>query len=184
MILIAGLGNPGLSYKKSRHNAGFMALDVLAGRTKIKIKQKGFSALYGEGSIAGQKVVLLKPQTYMNLSGDAVQQALHYYKLSPENLVVIYDDIDLALGKLRIRDHGSAGTHNGMRSIIQCIHSEGFSRIRIGVGRDESLVLRDFVLKKPSKAEFAVLQEAFDNAACAAELIVQGRIAEAQAKYN
>lgn len=184
MYLIVGLGNPGLTYKKSRHNAGFMAMDIFCQKTGIKIKQKGFSALYGEGNIAGERVVLFKPQTYMNLSGNAVEQAMHYYKLPPERLIVIYDDIDLPLGTLRIREHGSAGTHNGMRSIIQCIHSENFPRIRIGVGQDKTLVLRDFVLKKPSKEEFKLLDVAFECAADAAILAVGGKLSEAQAKYN
>ena len=184
MYVIVGLGNPGLSYAKTRHNAGFQALDVLAKRLNVRVKTKGFSALYGEGRIDGERVVLVKPQTYMNNSGEAVQAILHFYKLSPERLIVLYDDIDLQLGSLRIRANGSAGTHNGMRSIINCIHSEGFARIRIGVGKDESLLLRDFVLKRPSKAEQGALNEVFEHAADAAILIVQGQIGEAQTKYN
>ncbi len=184
MHLIVGLGNPGLSYKKSRHNAGFMAIDALCLKTGISVRQKGFSSLYGEGAIAGERVVILKPQTYMNLSGNAVIQALNYYKIPLENLIVIYDDIELPLGRLRIRDHGSAGTHNGMRSIIQCVHGEGFPRIRIGMGHDESLTLVDFVLKKPSKEEFKILNVSFEQAAEAAILAVQGRLCEAQAKFN
>ena len=106
-------------------------------------------------------MILCKPQTYMNLSGDAVQQLLHFYKLEPEKLIVLYDDIDLPIGSLRIREKGSAGTHNGMRSIIACIHSESFPRIRIGVGKDESVLLRDYVLKRPSKEEQNVLDEVY-----------------------
>ena len=184
MYLIVGLGNPGLSYKKTRHNAGFQALDKLADRLNVRIKTKGFSALYGEGRIDGERVILAKPQTYMNLSGDAVQSLLHFYKLEPERLIVLCDDIDLPLGSLRIRANGSAGTHNGLRSVIACARSESFARIRIGVGKDESLLLRDFVLKRPSKAEQKTLDETFENAADAAILIVQGKIGEAQTKYN
>ena len=184
MYLIAGLGNPGLSYAKTRHNAGFQALDALAKRLNVRIKTKGFSALYGEGRIDGERVILMKPQTYMNNSGEAVQALMHFYKLEPEKLIVLYDDIDLPLGSMRIRANGSAGTHNGMRSIIACIHSETFARIRIGVGRDDSLVLRDFVLKRPSKAEQKTLDETFENAADAAILIVQGKIGEAQTQFN
>ncbi len=184
MFLIVGLGNPGLSYAKTRHNAGFQALDVLAKRLNVRVKTKGFSALYGEGRIDGERVVLVKPQTYMNNSGEAVQAILHFYKLEPERLIVLYDDIDLPLGSLRIRANGSAGTHNGMRSIINCIHAENFARIRIGVGKDESLLLRDFVLKRPSKAEQGELNEVFAHAADAAILIVQGELNEAQMKYN
>ena len=184
MYLIVGLGNPGLSYKKTRHNAGFQALDVLADRLNVRIKTKGFSSLYGEGKIDGERVILVKPQTYMNLSGDAVQQLLHFYKLEPDRLIVFCDDIELPLGSMRIRANGSAGTHNGLRSIISCIHAENFARIRIGVGKDESILLRDYVLKRPSKAEQETLNEVFDNAAEAAILIVQGNIGEAQTKYN
>ena len=184
MYLIAGLGNPGLSYAKTRHNAGFQALDALAKRLNVRIKTKGFSALYGEGRIDGERVILMKPQTYMNNSGEAVQALMHFYKLEPEKLIVLYDDIDLPLGSMRIRANGSAGTHNGMRSVIACVGSENFARIRIGVGKDESLLLRDYVLKRPSKAEQKTLDEVFENAADAAILIVQGSIGEAQSKYN
>ena len=184
MYLIAGLGNPGLSYKKTRHNAGFQALDVLADRFGVRVKTKGFSALYGEGRIGDERVILCKPQTYMNLSGDAIQQLLHFYKLEPERLIVLYDDIDLPLGSMRIRANGSAGSHNGMRSILACIHSENFARIRIGVGKDESVLLRDYVLKRPSKEEQKTLDEVFQHAADAAALIVSGNIGEAQMKYN
>ena len=184
MYLIVGLGNPGLSYRKTRHNAGFQALDALAEKLDIRVKTKGFSALYGEGRIGNERVILAKPQTYMNLSGDAVQSLLHFYKLEPERLIVLLDDIDLPLGSMRIRANGSAGTHNGMRSILSCIHSENFARIRIGVGKDESLQLRDYVLKRPSKAEQGELKEVFEHAADAAILIVQGELAEAQMKYN
>ena len=184
MYLIAGLGNPGLSYKKTRHNAGFQALDVLAARHGVRVKTKGFSALYGEGRIGTERVILMKPQTYMNLSGDAVQSLMHFYKLAPDRLIVLYDDIDLPIGSLRIRANGSAGSHNGMRSVISCVGSEAFARIRIGVGKDESILLRDYVLKRPSKAEQQALNEVFEHAADAAELIVSGNICEAQSKYN
>ena len=184
MYLIVGLGNPGLSYAKTRHNAGFQALDVLAKRLNVRIKTKGFSALYGEGRIDGERVILMKPQTYMNNSGEAVQSMMHFYKLEPNRMIVLYDDIDLPLGSMRIRANGSAGTHNGMRSILSCIHSENFARIRIGVGKDESLQLRDYVLKRPSKAEQGELKEVFEHAADAAIMIVQGELAEAQMKYN
>ncbi len=184
MYLIAGLGNPGLSYRKSRHNAGFLALDTLAGRLGVRIKQKEFSGLTGQTAYAGEKLVLVKPQTYMNLSGNCIGQLLHFYKLPPERLIVLYDDIDLPVGALRVRPSGSAGTHNGMRSIVSCIHADAFPRIRIGIGRDEQLLLADYVIKRPSKPEQALLSDAFIRAADAALLIVEGRIDEAQQKYN
>ncbi len=184
MYLIVGLGNPGMSYRKTRHNVGFLSLDLLASRANIKIKSKGFSALYGEGFLHGERVILVKPQTYMNNSGDCVQQILHFYKLDPSRLIVLYDDIDLPVGSLRIRSSGTGGSHNGMRSILACIHSEAFPRIRIGIGKDDSLLLRDYVLKRPSKDEQALLAESFAHAADAAEMIVAGQIEKAQALYN
>ncbi|MDO4544428.1 MAG: aminoacyl-tRNA hydrolase [Clostridia bacterium] len=184
MYLIVGLGNPGLSYRRSRHNVGFMALDLLAQNLGVRVTKKGFSAVYGEGEVGDERVILLKPQTYMNLSGNAVQQAMHFYRLPLDRLVVLYDDIDLAAGQLRIRAQGSAGTHNGMRSIIGCMGGDRFPRIRIGVGKDETIVLRDYVLKKPTKAELEVLKPAFERAAEAAKLIVGGELDKAQARFN
>ena len=184
MYLIAGLGNPGLSYRKSRHNAGFLALDAIAEKAGIRIRQKGFSGLYGDGTLSGERVILVKPQTYMNLSGDCVGQMLRFYKLPPEQLLVIYDDIDLPVGAIRIRPSGSAGTHNGMRSILATVHSEQYPRIRIGIGKDEQVLLTDYVLKRPSRPEQTLLLDAFDRAADAASLIVSGHIDEAQQRYN
>lgn len=185
MYVIAGLGNPGLSYRKTRHNAGFQALEALADKEKIRLNKKGFSGVYGEGKIAGERVVLVKPTTYMNLSGNCIQQVLHFYKVPVEKLIVFYDDIELPVGGLRIRGNGSAGTHNGMRSIIACVNSEAFPRIRVGVGRQAAdVMLADYVLKKPSKEEQKVLEESFESAAEAAVLIVEGRLEEAQARYN
>ena len=184
MYVIAGLGNPGLSYRKTRHNIGFMAVDALAERLGIKIKDKRFSGLIGEGMLDSERVLLVKPQTYMNLSGDCLQQVMHFYKLPPEKLIVLVDDIELPLGALRIRAKGSAGTHNGLKSIIACLNSENFARIRIGCGQDKTLMLRDYVLKRPPKEEMAVLEESFKNAGEACRLIVSGRTEQAQALFN
>lgn len=134
MYIIAGLGNPGKKYENTRHNMGFTAIDLLAEKFGIKVNKLRFKALTGEGRIAGQKVLLIKPQTYMNLSGESVRMALDYYKEPPENLIVIYDDIDIPTGSIRIRKKGSAGTHNGMRNILYQIQSEDFPRIRVGIG--------------------------------------------------
>ena len=134
MFLIVGLGNPGDKYDHTRHNVGFDVLTMLSEKLSIPIARKKSSALIGEGLFEGQKVVLCKPQTYMNLSGEAVQELLAWYKLPPENLLVIYDDIDLAPGWIRIRPNGGAGTHNGMRSIVSCIGTEAFTRLRVGTG--------------------------------------------------
>ena len=184
MQVIAGLGNPGVAYEKTRHNAGYQALDALAALLSVRVNKRGFSGLYGEGIFRGERVLLIKPTTYMNLSGDCVQQVLHYYKVPPEKLLVLYDDIDLPLGGLRIRERGSAGTHNGMRSVIACVGTEEFARIRIGVGRQQSGELKDFVLTKPGKEEQETLSEAFENAAEAAKMILSGDIAAAQARFN
>ena len=184
MFVIAGLGNPGLLYKRTRHNAGFQALDVLADDLCIKVSKRGFSGEYGEGSYLGERVVLVKPTTYMNLSGDCIQAVLHFYKCPVENLIVLYDDIELPVGSLRIRDKGSAGTHNGMRSIIGTLGSENFPRVRIGVGGDKGEDLKKHVLGKPSKDDQSQLACAFADAAKAVRLILEGKLSQAQAEYN
>lgn len=184
MYIIAGLGNPGLLYRKSRHNAGFQAIDVLAERLGARLTKKGMEGLYCETKIGSERVVLVKPQTYMNLSGNCLQKLAHFYKVAPENVIVIYDDFDLPLGSLRIRANGSAGTHNGMRSVVACLNSENFPRIRIGMGASGDTFLRDYVLEKPSKEEQKRLEEAFLHAAEAAEMIVSGQISKAQMAFN
>jgi PTH1 family peptidyl-tRNA hydrolase len=184
MHVIAGLGNPGLLYQRTRHNAGFQALDRIAEELHIRVTKRGFSGLYGEGVYNGERVVLVKPTTYMNRSGDCIQAVLHFYKCPVGNLIVLFDDIELPAGTLRIRDKGSAGTHNGMRSVVACLGSEDFPRIRIGVGDRRNGELRDHVLGRPGKDEQAALEAAFCDAADAARLILEDRLQEAQAKYN
>ena len=185
MHVIAGLGNPGLLYQRTRHNAGYQALDRIAGELHIRVTKRGFSGIYGEGVYNGERVVLVKPTTYMNLSGDCIQAVLRFYKCPVENLTVLYDDIELPVGYLRIRDKGGAGTHNGMRSVIACVNSEDFPRIRIGVGdREGGKDLKDHVLSRPGKEEQAALECAFCDAVEAAKLILDGRLMEAQARYN
>lgn len=184
MFVVAGLGNPGLLYKRTRHNAGFQALDVLAQELCIKVSKRGFSGEYGEGSYNGERVVLVKPTTYMNLSGDCIQAVLHFYKCPVENLIVLYDDIELPVGYLRIRGNGSAGTHNGMRSIVGTLGSENFPRVRIGVGNHNGGDLMKHVLGKPSKDDQSQLACAFADAAKATMLILEGKLPQAQAEYN
>jgi len=184
MFVIAGLGNPGLLYQRTRHNAGYQALDRIAQELHIRVSKRGFSGVYGEGVYNGERVVLIKPTTYMNLSGDCIQAALHFYKCPVERLLVLYDDVELPAGSLRIRDKGGAGTHNGMRSVIACVGSEAFPRIRIGVGDRRGGDLKDHVLGRPGKAEQAALEDAFCEAADAAKLILEGKLQEAQARYN
>ena len=145
MYIIAGLGNPGKKYENTRHNIGFITLDYLAERHDIQINKIKHKALVGEGRISGQKVLLVKPQTYMNLSGESLREVMDYYKVDIEDLIVIYDDIDLPAGTVRIRKKGSAGTHNGMRSIVQHL-GQDFPRIRMGIGNERKGDLADFVL--------------------------------------
>ena len=184
MYVVAGLGNPGILYQRTRHNAGFQALDVLADELSIKVTKRGFSGVYGEGNYLGERVVLVKPTTYMNLSGDCIQAIMHFYKCPVEHLVVLYDDIELPVGSLRIRDKGSAGTHNGMRSIIGTLGSENFPRVRIGVGGNGGEDLKKHVLGKPSKEDQSQLACAFADAAKATRLILEGKLPQAQAEFN
>ena len=184
MYIIAGLGNPGKKYEETRHNMGFMAVDFLAEKYDIKVNKIRFRALTGEGRIAGQKVLLLKPQTYMNLSGESIRLALEYYKVNPQELIVIYDDIDIQAGMIRIRKKGSAGTHNGMRNILYHIRTEDFPRIRVGIGSGRKEDMIDYVTGSVPKDEITLLKEAADKAACGAACIVEKGIEKAMNEYN
>ena len=184
MYIIAGLGNPGKKYEETRHNMGFMAVDFLAEKYDIKVNKIRFRALTGEGRIAGQKVLLLKPQTYMNLSGESIRLALEYYKVNPQELIVIYDDIDIQAGMIRIRKKGSAGTHNGMRNILYHIRTEDFPRIRVGIGSGRKEDMIDYVTGSVPKNEITLLKEAADKAACGAARIVEKGIEKAMNEYN
>lgn len=185
MYYIFGLGNPGLKYKKTRHNAGFMAIDALAKELGIKMKNSKFDAKMGEGFYEGEKIVLIKPQTYMNNSGFSVSGVMNYFNISGDKIIVIYDDMDLAVGNLRIKAKGSAGAHNGMKSIINCIGTQEFPRIRMGIGKPkgEKDVI-GHVLGKFGKDENALVEEMTQNAAHAALLIATKGIEAAQQKFN
>ncbi len=183
--IIAGLGNPGKEYEMSRHNTGFMALDTIAGINKIDVRELKFKALCGKGELSGQSVLLIKPQTFMNLSGDAVVAAASFYKIPMERVIVIYDDISLPVGKIRIRAKGSAGGHNGIKNIIERSGTDVFPRIKVGVGApkgDGELV--NWVLGSFSKEEQTALSDAIDRACKAAEMIMTGGCSEAAQKYN
>jgi len=183
--IIAGLGNPGKEYDMSRHNTGFMALDTIAGINKTDVRELKFKALCGKGEIAGQSVLLLKPQTFMNLSGDAIVAAAAFYKIPMERVIVIYDDISLPVGKIRVRAKGSAGGHNGIKNIIERSGTDVFPRIKIGVGAPKGEgELVGWVLGSFSKEEQAVLADAIDRACRAAEEIMIGGCATAAGKYN
>lgn len=184
-FLIVGLGNPGKEYYATRHNAGWLALDYIAEQLQVKIKKIKFKATYAEAVCNGKKLILLKPQTYMNASGESVMAAADYYHISPENILVIHDDISLPSNKLRIRKKGSAGGHNGLKSIIYLLNSDEFPRIKIGVAdRRDSSDLKDWVLGTFSKEEQKGLLEKFESIYDAAMLITEGKIEQAMAKYN
>ena len=185
MYIIAGLGNPGRPYEHTRHNAGVMALDKLAARCGIDITEHAHKALIGKGFIEGSRVLLVKPQTFMNASGESIRSVMDYYKAEPGQLIVIYDDISLEPGMLRVRGKGSAGGHNGIKSIIACLGSQDFPRIRIGVGaKPERMDLADYVLGHFSRDELERMDTAFtDGAAAAVSMITEG-ISAAMNHFN
>ncbi len=185
-FLVVGLGNPGMAYEGTRHNAGCTALAVLAKDVGVELTKKQFKALTATATMEGKKVLLLFPQTFMNNSGEAVQAAMAFYKLSPEQLLVLSDDISLDVGGVRVRKKGSDGGQKGLRSIIQHIDSDQFPRIRIGVGAKPhpAYDLADWVLSKYKKDEQPLMDEAFEKAASAARLVIAGRIDEAMNRYS
>lgn len=185
MILIVGLGNPGTKYKNTRHNLGFMCIDYISQSYNISVDKVKFKALIGEGTINGQKVILAKPQTYMNLSGESVREIASWYKIDVKNIIIIYDDINLKLGNLRIREKGSAGGHNGLKSVIYQLNSDEFPRIRIGIKvEDTKLDLADFVLSNIPQVEQEAFFEAIKNVSKSCEWIINGEIQTAMNQYN
>ena len=186
MYIIAGLGNPGSRYEKTRHNCGFEAIDLLAERCGISLKDRKFKSLCGNGVIDGQKVLLMKPLTYMNLSGEAVQAAAAFYKIDPaKELIVLYDDISLEPGQLRVRAKGSPGGHNGIRSIIRMLGTEQFLRVKIGTGaKPADMDLADYVLGRIPLSERADMAAAFDRASKAAVDLVTEPLDRVMNEYN
>ena len=186
MYIIAGLGNPDRQYEGTRHNAGFDVIDRIAEKYDISVDTKKHRALIGKGIVGGQKVILAKPQTYMNLSGESIRSLVDYYKTDPETeLLVIYDDISLDVGQLRIREKGSAGGHNGIKNIIAHLGTQVFPRIKVGVGeKPKGYDLADYVLGHFSKAERELMEDGYAHAVTAAELIVTDQIREAMNRYN
>lgn len=186
MFLIVGLGNPDKRYEKTRHNVGFDAVDVLAEKYGIRFTDKKHKALCGTGVISGTKVLLAKPQTYMNLSGESVAEILQYYKLDPESeMLVIFDDISLDPGNIRIRKKGSAGGHNGIKNIIACTGTQNFMRIKIGVGqKPQGWDLADFVLSRFDSGDRQLVESAMEDAAAAAVLMMQGQADAAMNQFN
>lgn len=183
MYLIVGLGNPGQEYKNTRHNVGFDLLDLIANKYDIDMSKSKFKGIYGEGRIGNEKVILLKPTTYMNLSGESAREVIDFYKISNENIIILYDDISLDVGKLRIRSKGSAGGHNGIKSIIQHLNSDVFTRIKIGVGQPKGNLV-SHVLGGFSKEDREKIQDIFEVSANAIECIISEGITEAMNKFN
>ena len=184
--LIVGLGNPGREYEKTRHNCGFRALDILADQLGAKVDKLKFQGLYAQANYNGTKVFLLKPQTYMNLSGRSVLQLSAYFNIPPQRIIVMFDDISLEPGRLRIRPNGSAGGHNGIKSIIQEVGSQEFPRVKIGVGAkpNPNYDLADWVLSTFSASEEKALAVSLDNAAKAALAIIDHGVPEAANRFN
>lgn len=186
MYIIAGLGNPGLKYHMTRHNIGFHTIDYMADKFNVKVNKSKYNALCAETEIAGEKTILIKPQTFMNLSGDSIVEFVKFYKIPTQNVIIINDDISLDVGRIRVRAKGSAGGHNGLKSIIYQLRSDEFPRIKIGVGapQHEGYDLADYVLGRFLKDEIPVLEEAIIKASKAAEEIIKNGIASAMNLYN
>ena len=186
MFIIAGLGNPGKEYEKTRHNAGFCCIDALASKYNINVRENEHKALVGKGYIEGQKVILVKPQTYMNNSGEAIREITDYYKVDPESeLIVLYDDISLDVGMLRIRDKGSAGGHNGIKSIIAHLGTQNFLRIKVGVGdKVPQGDLVDHVLGHFNSDDSKTMKESFEKAAEATVMLLGDDLEKAMNIYN
>lgn len=183
--LLVCLGNPGKEYANTRHNIGFLAADALEKRTGVKFNKLKYRALTGEVTLGGQRVLVVKPQTYMNLSGEAVKLAGGFYKIPPERILVLYDDVSLPLGKLRIRASGSAGGHNGIKNIITHLGTDAFPRIKVGVGspqREDGLV--DWVIGSFTASERKVVDAAIDKALDAAACVIEKGVSEAQNRFN
>lgn len=185
MYLIAGLGNPSKTYEGTRHNVGFSMIDVIGNKFDIDVTTKKHKALVGRGVIDGMRVILAKPQTYMNLSGESIREIADFYKIEPENIIIIYDDISLDVGQLRIRKKGSAGGHNGVKNIIAHLGTQEFPRIKVGIGnKPEGWDLADYVLSRYSKAEQEALEEAAKGVVGALKLMLADDIDGAMNRYN
>ena len=183
--LIAGLGNPGSEYQGTRHNCGFAALDIIAEKLGTETSKKKFKALVGSCKKDEKKIILMKPQTFMNLSGEAIQEAANWHKISPARIIVIYDDIDLNPGAIRVREKGSAGSHNGMKSVVKMLSNQEFPRVRIGIGKQPPFMdLADYVLGRIPKEEQPLMNEAFEKAADAALSIIEKGCTKTMSIFN
>ncbi len=185
MYLIVGLGNPEPEYSRTRHNMGFDTVNLLAKKYNIEFDKKDFDGIYGVGNIEGEKVILLKPQTYMNESGKSIQKAMNFYKIEPQNIIVVYDDIDLEEGVLKIRSKGGAGTHNGMKSVVEYLGTTVFPHVRIGTGMPVfKELLVGYVLEKLNDEQYSKLVPAIEKASEAVPAIIKLGIDKAMNYYN
>ena len=184
MKLIVGLGNPGKKYEGTRHNMGFMAIDLLSDQAQIDVDKEVFHGLMGRGKIYEEDVILFKPTTFMNLSGTAVQEVVHYFKITLEDIVVIYDDMAIPIGSIRLRKEGSSGGHKGMQNIIDCLSSDQIKRIRVGIGEPGEWDTIDYVLSKPLKDDMPLIEEAIANAVRGVKEYLKSDFDRAMNKYN
>lgn len=184
MKLIIGLGNPGKEYENTRHNTGFMVLDCLSKKLNVDINQSKFKGLYVKTKYKGEDVILLKPQTYMNLSGESVRQVMDFFKIAQEDILVVYDDLDMPVGKLRLRQNGSAGGHNGIKNIILHTGSQNFNRIRVGIDRSKVIKVVDYVLARFTKDEQPYIEEGIERASDAIIDYLEYGFNHAMNKYN
>lgn len=185
MYLIVGLGNPEADYARTRHNMGFDVINKLSEKFEIKVNKSKYKAEYGTGTINGEKVVLVKPQTYMNLSGEAIQEFVNFYKVENQDLIIIYDDIDTTPGTIRIRKTGGPGTHNGMKSVVNCLGTIEFTRIRVGIGNPEfKNDMINYVIGHVADQEYKILQEGVVIATEAVEEIIKNGVDIAMNKFN
>ena len=184
MKIIVGLGNPESKYDNTRHNTGFMTIDKVAEKLEMDWNQEKFTAMFSKKKVKGEDVILLKPLTYMNNSGESVRQCLDFYKASPEDVTIIYDDVDLPVGKIRLRQKGSAGGHNGIKSIISHMGTSEFDRIRVGVGKDPKIPMIHWFLSKFRDEEKESLNEAMEAAASAVQYSIQHSFMDTMNRYN
>lgn len=184
MYIIVGLGNPGSKYDNTRHNVGFNVIDYLSSLYNIKVNKIKFKGLIGEGIIQGCKVVMVKPQTFMNLSGECIREVKSWYKVENDKIIIIYDDVSLNVGRLRIRDKGSAGGHNGIKSIIYHLNSDVFPRIKIGIGSPEHPNMAGYVLGKFNEEERDLINKSIERASDAAVVLMKAGVKETMNKFN
>lgn len=184
MKLIVGLGNPGKKYENTRHNMGFMAIDLLSDISKIDIDKEVFNGLLGRGKIFDQDVLLFKPTTFMNLSGTAVQHVAHFFKIPSEDIIVVFDDLALPVGSIRLRESGSSGGQKGMQNIIDNLKTDKIKRIRIGIGKSTYADTADYVLGKPLKEEMPLIEEAINRAVEALKEALKSNFTKAMSQFN